>query len=601
MDRSSVTQNGWCTTIGVFLVLYLLVLSLQVPSATSSVVQEGSPNQSSTPASSKVESIEDLFRNYSDDLSRLSAAYDLIGEADEAKLIDLFDQATKRKYAKENNVWKSELVSLISAQLAPMNLDKTVSLYESQPIDDAKHMLYAIMHSWAGKDFDGAVAFARKQGVSIHSIALRGIVDASLSLSAATLMDLGVELGDVAYVKQALAAHQLEVDLADPDKAWASLIIDRKIHHEESFDRVQILANALIDKYGAAEANGLLGSITSPILSYRLRKSILSKIALSDPETAFNFALDTPNDIFGTMLITVVDIWTNIDPQNALSRVLLLEPSKVRDRLQERVISTWIRQDPDQFDFSLDSIPIEHRDTARQSIIEHLSKDSIEDALEVLPKITDITKQEEAAHKIVDSWLNSDPDATFQWLVSGLEIEGYRSRLLGSFLEQLADIDADRAFDLALSQPIRESELGLEASVIEELKFSDTDLALRLLTRVRLGVTQLKSFESVSTGLVFDQRTSEAVELGKELPEGDQVSYYNNLAISIPTQESPNKILEILPNVPVKEAQSKIAEHALMRHSFAEDQEMFSEEEVATLLQYVVPADLRRVELLLER
>ena len=127
--------------------------------------------------------------------------------------------------------------------------------------------------------------------------ALRGIVDASLSLPKETLIDLGTELGDKAYVERALTAHQLELDLADPDKAWANLLNDPTIYREENFFRIKYVANALIDKYGAAEADDLLSAITSPALSFKLRKSILSKIALSEPETAFNFAMDTPKEL----------------------------------------------------------------------------------------------------------------------------------------------------------------------------------------------------------------------------------------------------------------------------------------------------------------
>ena len=102
-----------------------------------------------------------------------------------------------------------------------------MSLYDAQPIEDAKYMLYGITHAWAIEDFDGAVEFARKQEASIHPIALRGIVDANLSLPEATLKDLGSLFhGDLAYVKRAIRAHKLSVDLADPDEAWTNLIND---------------------------------------------------------------------------------------------------------------------------------------------------------------------------------------------------------------------------------------------------------------------------------------------------------------------------------------------------------------------------------------
>ena len=191
-------------------------------------------------------------------------------------------------------------------------------------------------------------------------------------------------------------------------------------------------------------------------------------------------------------------------------------------------------------------------------------------------------------------------DAVFQWIVSNPENERYRNRLLRSFLEKFTQRDADKAFDLALSQPIGdEKDVGLEAIVIDNLKFSDTDLTLRLLNSVRPGVTQLAAFESVSTGLVYDKRTIEAIELGKTLSEIEQVSFYNNLASTIAMQEPLERIMEIISDVPVKEAQSKIAKRVLMFSSISDDEKSLSDEDVESLLEYVAPADLQRVRLLL--
>ncbi len=394
------TSRSWVgryrsTGVVLLIALFLCVLTPQTFAASKSGSQ-------AVPTTT-VGSIQDLLQDYTDDLSRLSAAYDLIGTADEAKLVALFRQATKRMYSKEDRGWKSELISLISAQLAPMNLEQAVSLYEAQPIEDAKYMLYGITHAWASKDFDSAVEFARNQDVSIHPIALRGIIDASLSLPEATLMDLGTEFGDLAYVERAVRAHKLAVDLAGPDEAWTELINDPTSHLDKNFFRIKHVANTMIDKYGVSETDNLLSSIVSPTLNFKLRKSILSKVALSEPESAFDYALTTPNDVFGTMLTSVINIWARIDPDSALARVSLLEPSRVRDRLQQTVVSSWVQLDPTKFLNSVDSVPSELRDTARMHLIAQLSNESIEDALTVLQEMSEAAKQEQAALIIVDS------------------------------------------------------------------------------------------------------------------------------------------------------------------------------------------------------
>ncbi|MCY3540461.1 MAG: hypothetical protein OXH31_00920 [Gammaproteobacteria bacterium] len=603
----TLTGSSYFATFALVLLVSQILSPIEATSTSSTVLNssneelERQSTDSSSHTASKVNSIEDLFRNYSDDLSRLSAAYDMISVADEAKLIDLFDQATGRNYTKENSLWKSELISLIGNRLATMNLDKTVSLYESLPLEDAKNMLYGMMRAWARLDFDEAVEFARQQVDSVHPIALRGIVDASLSLPATTLIDLGVELGDESYVKSALATHRLELELADPEQAWESLIEDPTIHQEENFERVQTIANAMIDLHGANEVPGLLGSVTSPSLKYTLKKNLLSKIALSDPETAFNFALDTPNDVFGTMLSVVIDTWAITNPETALSRVSLLEPSAIRDDLQERIVAAWVQQDPFNFETTSTDIPVELRDTARQSVVEILSETAIEDALKVLPEIADLAKQQQAAQAIADSWMKSDIEATFQWLTSSAEIEEFRIFLLRSFFEKMTTEDADRAFDLALSLPIGEDEdVGLEAIVIEHLINFDTDRALLLLSRVRPGNTQLATYESVAGILLIRYQIDKAIELGKQLPENLQAQYYDKIAVSIATGVSPTKILEVLPDIPVEKARSRVAEFVLLFHSAADEEDRLSDEDVEAMLKHVVPADLERVRFILQ-
>lgn len=463
-------------------------------------------------------------------------------------------------------------------------------------------MLYGVMHAWASEDFDGAVEFARRQHAQLHIVALRGIVDASLSSPETTLMELGAEFGDVAYVERALASRQLEIDLADPDKTWASLINDPSSNREENFDRIKYVANALIDKYGVAEADDLLSSITSPTLNFKLRKSLLSKIALVEPETAFSFALDTPNDRFGSMLATVIDTWATTDPQSALARVSGLEPSFVRDRLQHKVVKVWVLQEPDIFIASVDSIPSELRDTARLSLVKHLSKDSIQDAVIVVAEITDPETQEEAALSLVDEWVDSNPDEAFAWILSSPETERYRSRLLNSFLKQLTETDADKAFELALSQPIgAETEVGLEAIVIDKLSLREIERALQLLNRVRPGITQSAAFESVASGLIFEDRIDEALELGKSLPQENQISYYKDFTSLLSFTVPVGQVLDILPEVPVAEARSDIAERMLMAGSVATDKDSLSDEEVETLMEYVEPAKQRRIKVFLRR
>ncbi|MYF03410.1 MAG: hypothetical protein F4227_10740, partial [Gammaproteobacteria bacterium] len=107
MARLSSSKSSWSTPFVVFFTLFLLIVSLSAIGALKHIDTDSpdvrseteTTDQQPTPNPVKTESINDLFRNFSNDLGRLRAAYDLIGDADEAKLIELFDQVIHRKYS----------------------------------------------------------------------------------------------------------------------------------------------------------------------------------------------------------------------------------------------------------------------------------------------------------------------------------------------------------------------------------------------------------------------------------------------------------------------------------------------------------------------
>ncbi len=277
----------------------------------------------------------------------------------------------------------------------------------------------------------------------------------------------------------------------------------------------------------------------------------------------------------------LIESIARIDPEVALERIWKFKFDRWNN-LVSSVFTEWTSLNPDQALQTAATLMGSPRRTAIKTIL-----DTVSDTAAVL--------------KIAESWMKSDIEATFHWLASSVEIEVYRILLLRSFLEKMTVKDADRAFDLALSLPIREDEdVGLEAIVIEQLINFDTDRALLLLSRVRPGNTQLATYASVAGILVSRHKTDKAIELGKQLPETLQARYYDNIAVSIATGVSPTKILEVLPHIPTKKGRSKVAEFVLLFHSAADEENKLSDEYVEAMLEHVVPANLERVRFLLQ-
>ncbi|MXX94877.1 MAG: hypothetical protein F4039_06830 [Gammaproteobacteria bacterium] len=111
----------------------------------------------------------------------------------------------------------------------------------------------------------------------------------------------------------------------------------------------------------------------------------------------------------------------------------------------------------------------------------------------------------------------------------------------------------------------------------------------------------------VGSGLAMQGKTTEAIELGKDLPEEDQLNYYTtvgtmaltgSLISGVTGQELEKDVFETIDRIPLAAARSKIAVQAIIMNQLSKS---YSDEELESLKEYVSKEDMEDLEKELEK
>ena len=123
-----------------------------------------------------------------------------------------------------------------------------------------------------------------------------------------------------------------------------------------------------------------------------------------------------------------------------------------------------------------------------------------------------------------------------------------------------------------------------------------------MLPKVRPGATQKTAYTGVGSGLAMQGRITEAIELGKDLPDEDQLNYYTtvgtmsitgSMVSGLTGNEPEQDVFETLDSIPNEEARSKIAVQAIVLDRMRDS---YSDEQIESLKKYVSEEDLEELE-----
>lgn len=614
-------------TTGILLILYF---ALPLGKADSKVVSEddtlpiAESVEASTPAPSQerhtmgvydVDSLADILTNYSGAFDRFAALYSLASQSDEQKLVELFNESVFYEYNELDDSWfQNSIRRTILSRLVHVNEEVATALFLDLESDQQSAISYTLAREFAGFDLDSAVNFVESLAENVKFSAVRGILDLNKTLPIEELTTLATLLGDTSYVQNLVDQKMLQEEAENPKQAWATLSSDPNLLTEENWARIQNILNAWIKEEGVVVIDTIIAAIEAEDLKERVIRIGLRTVSEDDPEAAFDYALqfqDEGGGIFGFSynphMSSVLNVWVRNQPLDALNRVLSIESTSQKNQLAETVFRTWASHNIQALVDSIPQFPSEYQDAARVSSISRLSQDSVEDAISLFSDIESDAKKNQAAMTIASSLANKDPDAALHWAQTDPSTESIRTQLITTILTTITSKNPQKAFDVALELPLNEDGEGLEVRVITTMAYTNVDKALELLPKVRAGASKKSAYMGVGSGLAMKGRISEAIELGKDLSEEDQLNYYTTVGtmslsgslVSGLTGNEPEKdVFETLDSIPHDGARSKVAVQAIMMNQFRDS---YSDDEIASLKEYVSEEDMEELEKGLEQ
>ncbi|MXX94692.1 MAG: hypothetical protein F4039_07570 [Gammaproteobacteria bacterium] len=556
---------------------------------------------------SDVQTFNDVLTNLSSTFERYFALYHIASQANESQLVKLINEVVDYNVDIETEYWIENALSIFLRRLVVLNPESATAYLDNVERYAWERLAYWFFNDWAKNDLDGVVNWVNKNELGDYTKkyqAVYGIMGAYSTLPTDELKDLANRLGDVgdmymrSYYQEELYADELE----NPEGAWYELVADTSRLNHNNMNRIRTIVNAWIEKDGISVLDSIAETITDKNLEHTVLMNGLRMVARTEPNEALDYALALDAQVdYGSYARNVVSEWVYSDPMSALERVLNLDETYDRQSLAKTVFGTWAARNVEDLLGSLDEVPVEYHDIARGSAISTLSYQSIEKAVDLVGEIHSEEEKSQAARRVVRQWVRDDLEATLAWVMTNPAVESLRDQLLQQVLSSIADTDPDKAFEIALAQPLvgeGEEAVGLEAQVLVNIGSSNAEKALELLPKVRAGKTKTQAINVVGRSLAINGRIEEAIALGQDLPEEDKVQFYttigsSSLAMGMIGESSDFSVFDTIEKIPSDDARSRIALSVIAFNSF---NKTLSDEEVEALKEYMSEEDLEELE-----
>lgn len=459
----------------------------------------------------------------------------------------------------------------------------------------------SVFSDWAMNDLSSAIRGANSLSTDAKSNALTGILNSQVGSSLETHRQIARELGDEqrgvdSYV-QSFASRQVD----DPRAAWNEVIAYLEPNNYRHSRALMNVASQWYEQDGFNVLDEISQSNLDSNFKSNFIRQLLWQAAETHPEKAFQFALKMPSEgRFPHTLNTVVNTWSESDPQAAFQAVNEVEQTSVRDQLQRNVVRNWSRNEPRYVLDHIDIFPTHLQVSVKRDAITSIARKSPKEAAELALQIEGMGG-EIVGPQIMRWWVEQDAEAAINWVYNGPVSKESQYSWVSALTSSLVASDPRRAFDLAMKQEIpQETSLmgfgtyqppGLEADVISRIASQDLDLAEELLPRVRDGITKNSAYSAVGDRYIDEGHSNKAVELGLKLSDEDQVTYFQGIALTW-ARVDPVGLVASIKELPTEAVRSGVA--SVLSNRWYRDN--FTEEQIDTLKQYLSDSDRQALE-----
>lgn len=488
------------------------------------------------------------------------ALYASLSLATEQELKEWWTQSKKI----ERNSHRETAQSAILRELAKINPHEALRYIDDVSIFLSDRLLIAVFSEWAVAHLDDAIEAIATLSGRRRETALIAVLEVRDDLSDSDLRSIAVRLGKEELYLKLFSDDQAFESLVKPEEAWDVLLNDDvdDFLQEES---LAIVAEAWQEQDGFQVLSNIYNS---NIESYQMKNRLLREIAKVDLPGAFHFSQGLIDESEKLHLArVVVREWVNDDALAALAAISTFEPSSMASQLEDYFSMTWARANPSEAIENIGTLSEEFRlFTLELAFSEIASKNPLDAIAKVSAVENFVGNTSSIVESIVSEWARKKPGDATDWVIQNYAREDpQRLMLLREVLSYLTREDPARAFELALQHPDPDSISGLEYEVISELsQLGDIELAVKFLPRVHEN-SKRRSYGAVGAALVRELRTDDALELGEDLDETNQTSYYYRVMLEW-SRANPKNLFETLENLP-SDALKSIAADQLIRRN----------------------------------
>ena len=525
--------------------------------------------------------------NLAGPLARTRALIDSLGDADEETLKRFLAQSKRIRPSLQLHIQTAILQRLVWVN-ATEALSQAAAI-NPQHTDD---LIRAVFSEWAHVDLDEAISQALTLSRDKRLAALTGMLPERSDLSDDIRRRIARQLGHEQYATQLIIQEKLTFLVDEPGRLWNEIVDEAQKDPSQRELLVQV-GKTWIARDGLGVLDKIITSMHNAQMISSVATELLRFAARSDPDEAFDYALNLPNDPYNSAVFGVANEWAKSKPHDALNAVSKVVGSGLRQQLQEVVVKGWAPFDPRGVCESIDELPENVQRKATELGFQMLAEVRPQEASELVSAMAQGSMKNYAAHAVVEKWLSRDPRSTLNWVLSDPGLDSFRQELLKSVLARLSQDDPQLAMRTALQQSVADDERGAEIAVIAQLAITDIEKAIEFMPQVRAGQTKTEAYRLIGWGLVRRGATATALKLLKEVPD-NATERYLGAVFGAWREYNPIGLYESLDEL--SPAVASTAAMALLSHG--KWHKHLSEKQVESVREYLTEEDASQLEVL---
>ena len=493
---------------------------------------------------------------------RNAALHLLVHKMKSKRLTELFDQS--EDFA-EGHI-RDEFQQVAIRRLALLDPRNALAMTIDFPVRLKEELISIIFEEWSVTDTNEAIEHAQGLSRSERNAALRGLVRARHDLPEIELGVIGHALGNPQLVADSLSSSLAATPVEDHPKAWKEFRVrhggDAMQMSGTQLDLLMHIAESWLKRENGGEAvKELFSTLENDASRIRVLGQLLESIATDQPLKAMQMAVST-GELSRRIGVRVMDRvmmrWAERDGPEALAAATAMEDIVPRARNQRTVVGVWAKVDPISLLADLGRLPSHLREYGHVEGLKSLAESDPEAAVGALLSVADANAKREIARTLAVSLAGRDLRAAMQWVQSSADpvIEGYADSLRTFMLREAVRIgDIQLAVDVALEQP----DIATVGWVVERVaNHHGSESALNLLEQVTDSDARQIAHVGIGHALIREGRSTQAIELVKELPMEYQVSYFESIGDDWAEYE-PHDLFDKLDDLPSDEIRESLA------------------------------------------